>query len=84
MKLQLDFDNKEITILDSEPLSKINQILKDLGIGDDWKIKSKQTIQIVEKQKEIYRDYCSPSIPTYPNLPYSPDFFPYNPNHIIC
>ena len=47
MKLQLDFDNKEITILDSEPLSKINQILKDLGIGDDWKIKSKQ---------EIYRD----------------------------
>ena len=84
MKLQLDFDNKEVIVLDSVPLSKLNQILKDLGILDDWKIKSEQKIQIVEKQKEVYKDYCSPSIPIYPNLPYSPDFTPYNPNKITC
>lgn len=84
MKIQLDFDNKEITILDSVPFSKVVQILKDLGIPDDWKIKSEQKVQIVEKQKEIYKDYCSLSIPTYPNLPYSPDFTPYNPNKITC
>ena len=84
MKIQLDFDNKEVIVLDSVPLSKLNQILKDLGILDDWKIKSEQKIQIVEKQKAIYKDYRSPSIPTYPNLPYSPDFIPDNPNKIIC
>lgn len=80
MKLQLDFDKKEITILDSEPLSKINQILKDLGIPDDWKIKSEQKIQIVEKLRGVYGEY--PSVPS--NLPYSPDFTPCNPNKIIC
>lgn len=38
MKIQLDFDNKEITILDSVPFSKVVQILKDLDkFYYDWR-----------------------------------------------
>lgn len=80
MKIQLDFDNKEVIVLDSVPLSKLNQILKDLGILDDWKIKSEQKVQFVEKLRGVYGEY--PSVPS--NLPYSPDFIPDNPNKIIC
>lgn len=75
MKIQLDFDNKEVTILDSILLSKLDQILKDLGIPDDWKIKSEQ---------KIHGNYEYSFTPVYPNLPYSPDFIPDNPNKIIC
>lgn len=62
MKIQLDFDNKEIIILDSVPVSKIIQLLNDLGIPDDWKIRSE--FKMIEK--------CSSSITTSPfiNPPY--------------
>lgn len=86
MKLEINIVTKTIFVEEETPILEVLDFLKGKELSE-WKIKSKETIQFIDKWNPVPYTPSSPYLPS-PNLPWYQPIWVYDPNsqpfYITC